>query len=93
MSDGKYDNPMNTDLQRARKNIEAIRERRNLTIPRHDKDEHKLERQRFEDGTRHVSSRGPRNARGFGHGEQGASGVGSGSGHAGGRRLLQIPLW
>jgi uridine kinase len=56
VSDGKYDNPLNSDMDRARENVRAISEGRweNLTLPVHDKKEHKKERQH----SKHAELRG-----------------------------------
>ncbi len=50
-SDGKYDNPRNSDLVRARANIKWLRDGGpEQTIPEHDRKEHKLSQQRFKYG-------------------------------------------
>jgi uridine kinase len=53
-SDGKYDNPLNSNMDRAVENVRAISEGRwtNLTLPVHDRRDHKKERQCSEDATR-----------------------------------------
>jgi uridine kinase len=41
-ADGKYDNPLNSDLLRARKNVESLKAGHDVVIPVHDKDKHTL---------------------------------------------------
>lgn len=41
-ADGKYDNPRNSDLLRARKNMESLRSGTDVFVPVHDRNEHKL---------------------------------------------------
>ena len=48
VADGKYDNPVNSDLARARKNIEALSGREETVIPRHDRTSHKRRNQAVE---------------------------------------------
>lgn len=50
-SDGKYDNPLNSDLDRAVENVRALSEGHweGLTLPVHDRKDHKKERQYSED--------------------------------------------
>jgi uridine kinase len=46
-ADGKYDNPLNSDLLRARKNIESLKAGHEIRIPVHDRDKHSLAKQAF----------------------------------------------
>lgn len=53
-SDGKYDNPRNSDLQRAKHNIEAIKEGAEPKVPVHDRKEHKLSQQESDDKNKYI---------------------------------------
>ncbi|MFB3896658.1 MAG: uridine kinase [bacterium] len=55
-NDGKYDNPRNSDIQRAEQNIRTIKEGGELIIPWHDRQEHKLSQQNWLDGSKYRSA-------------------------------------
>ncbi|MCP4900402.1 MAG: hypothetical protein GY906_25845, partial [bacterium] len=53
-SDGKYDNPWNSDLQRVEESVAAIKRGGHVTVPFHDRNEHKLSQQSWRDGERFL---------------------------------------
>ncbi len=53
-SDGKYDNPWNSDLQRVEESVAAIKRGGHVTVPFHDRNEHKLSQQSWQDGERFL---------------------------------------
>jgi len=46
-ADGKYDNPLNSDLLQARRNIETLKKGDDVIIPVHDRNKHKLAEQTY----------------------------------------------